>query len=72
MIVLDTPLCYIQHYKVHIKYKGSNPGKKYCPSLHLGVVAIEKGASQVSPWIWSANLTKYEYNHLKTSEEGVF
>ena len=36
-MVLDTSLLNTQHYKVYIK------GKVEFPSLHLGVVAIEKG-----------------------------
>ena len=42
-IVLDTSLFNTQHYKVSIKDKWSNPGKKWYSSLHLSVVANEKG-----------------------------
>ena len=40
----DTSLFNTQHYKVWIKGKWGNPGKGVVPSLHLGVVAIEKEA----------------------------
>ena len=43
-MVLDTFLLNIQHYKVRIKGKVSNPGKGVAHSLHFYVVAIEKGA----------------------------
>ena len=43
-MVLDASLLNIQHYKVRIHGKWSNPGKGVAPSLHLDVVAIEKGA----------------------------
>ena len=43
-MVLDSTLLNTQHYKVQIKGKGINTGKKYHPPLHLGVVAKEKGA----------------------------
>ena len=33
-----------QQYKVLSRVKWSNPGKGVAPSLHLGIVAIEKGA----------------------------
>ena len=41
-MVLDTPLLNTQHYKVRIKGKCSYPGKGVAPSLHFGVVSIEK------------------------------
>ena len=41
-MVLDAALLNIQQYKVMIK--SSNPGNEVAPSLHLGEVAIEKGA----------------------------
>ena len=43
-MVLDASLFNTQNYKVGIKVKWSNPGNGVAPSLHLGVVAIEKGA----------------------------
>ena len=43
-MVLDSSLLNTQNYKVQVKDKWSNPGKRVTPSLHLGVVAIEKGA----------------------------
>ena len=44
-MVLETFLLNTQQYKVHIKGKVEQCwDKEYCPPLHLGVVAIEKGA----------------------------
>ena len=43
-IVLDAALFSIQHYKVRIKSKVEQSRKGVAPPLHLGVVAIEKGA----------------------------
>ena len=43
-MVLAATLLNTQHYKVRIKVKWSNPGKRVAPSPHLGVVAIKKGA----------------------------
>ena len=44
-MVLDTSLLNTQHYKVRIKGKVEKSlEKEYRPPLHLGVVAIEKGA----------------------------
>ena len=43
-MVLDASLFNTQHYKVRIKGRGEILGKDQCPPLHLGVVAIEKGA----------------------------
>ena len=44
-MVLDAILLSTQHYKVRIKGKvEQSQGKELCLSLHLGVVAIEKGA----------------------------
>ena len=44
-MVLDTALLNTQHYKVGIKGKVEQSKEiKKCPSLNLGVVAIEKGA----------------------------
>ena len=41
-IVLDASLLNTQYYKVRIKCKQSNPRKGVAPSLHPGVVAVEK------------------------------
>ena len=55
-MVLDTSLLNTQHYKVRIKgNSGAFLGKELCPPLHLGVVAIEKGAFG-SPLTTVANL----------------
>ena len=43
-MVLDTYLLNTQHYKACIKVSGAILGKELHPPLHLGVVAIEKGA----------------------------
>ena len=43
-MVLDTSLFNTYHYKVRIKGNGLIQGKVKQPLLHLGVVAIEKGA----------------------------
>ena len=43
-MVLDTFLLNAQNYKIWIKSKWSNPGKRVVPSQHLSVVAIEKRA----------------------------
>ena len=55
-MLLDASLLKTQHYKVWIKGKWYNPGKGVAPSLHLGVVAIEKGAFG-SPLITVSQLT---------------
>ena len=43
-MVLDASLLNTQHYKVRIKGKVELSREGVAPSLHLGVVAIEKGA----------------------------
>ena len=44
-MVLDSTLLNTQHYKVMIKGKVEQfRGKKLCPPVHCGVVAIEKEA----------------------------
>ena len=43
-MLLDASLLNTQHYKVRIKGKVGQSGKEVVPSLHRGVVAIEKGA----------------------------
>ena len=51
-MVLDTSLLNTQEYKVRIKGKnGTIQGKELCSPLHLGVVAIKKGA------FWSPSTT---------------
>ena len=48
-MVLDVSLFNTQHYKGRIKSKRSNPVKGVAPypTLHLSVVAIEKGAFEL-------------------------
>ena len=41
-MLLDAALLGTQHYKVRIKGKVEQ-SREWCPPLHLGVVAIEKG-----------------------------
>ena len=43
-MVFDVTLLNTQHHKIRIKLKWENPENEVAPSLHLGVVAIEKGA----------------------------
>ena len=43
-MVLDASLLSTQHYKANIKGKMSQSWEKSCTPLHLGIVAIEKGA----------------------------
>ena len=43
-MVLDAALINTQHYKVRIKGKVEQSREGVAPSLHLSVVAIEKGA----------------------------
>ena len=43
-MVLDASLLSTQHYKVRIKGKVEQSRKGVAPPLHIGVVAIEKGA----------------------------
>ena len=57
-MVLDTALPNTQQYKVRIKVK---VGKGVAPVLHLGVVAIEKGAF----WSPSTTVTKFTYYSLR-------
>ena len=56
-MVLDAAFLNTHHYKVRVKSKWSNPREwSSAPPLHLGVVAIEKGASG-SPSTKVANFT---------------
>ena len=43
-MVLDVSLLNTQHYKVRINCKVEQSRKGVTPPLHIGVVAIEKGA----------------------------
>ena len=54
---------YTQQYKVHIKGKVEQSREKSSPALHLGVVAIEKGAFR-SPSTKVANFTYYLYIYI--------
>ena len=56
IMVLDASLLNTQHYKVRIKGKVGQSREEVAPSLHLGVVAIEKGAFG-SPSTMVANFT---------------
>ena len=56
--VLDASLLNSQHYKVRIKESGAIQGKELRPSLHLNVVAIEKGVFE-SPSITVGQLLTY-------------
>ncbi len=58
-MVLDASLLNAQHYKGRIKGKVEK-GKELRPPLHLGVVAIEKGAFG-SPSTMVANFTFYRF-----------
>ena len=63
---LDTTLLNTQHYKVWFKGKVEQSREwSSAPPLHLGVVAIEKGAFG-SPSTMVANFT---YNHLIMSRK---
>ena len=55
-MVLDASLLNTQHYKVRIKGKAEQSWEGVAPRLHLGVVAIEKGAFG-SPSTMVANFT---------------
>ena len=57
-MVLDASLLNTQHYKVRIKGSGTIQGKELRPLLHLGVVAIGKGAFG-SPLTMVANFTYF-------------
>ena len=52
-MIIDAYMLNIQHYKVGIKWKSSNPGKGVAYSF--GVVGMEKKPSG-QPWLLSANL----------------
>ena len=60
-MVLDAALHNTQHYKVRIKGKVEQSREGVAIPLHLGVVAIEKGAFG-SPSTLVANFTLLIYN----------
>ena len=65
-MVLDTTLLNTQHYKVRFKGKVEQSWEwSSALTLHLGVVAIEKGAFG-SPSTMVANLLTYEENDIET------
>ena len=65
---LDTSLLNTQHYKVRFKGKVEQSWEwSSAPPLHLGVVAIEKGAF-VSPSTMVANFTLLTYLNNKCSK----
>ena len=57
-MVLNATLLNTQDYKVRIKSKVEQPRERKCPPIHLGVVAIEKGAFGLSS-TQVANFTIY-------------
>ena len=61
-MVLDASLLNTQHYKVRIKGKVEQSREGVAPSLHLGVVAIEKEAFGL-PSTMVANFTFYLIQH---------
>ena len=65
-MVLDASQLNTQHH-VRIKGKWSNPGKEQHPSLHVSIVAIEKGTFK-SPSTTVANYI-YIYIHIYTYRE---
>ena len=62
---LDTTLLNTQHYKVRFKGKVEQSREWSSAPLHLGVVAIEKGAFG-SPSTMVANFTYLLYTHKKS------
>ena len=68
-MVLDSSLLNTQHYKVRIKGKVEQCRERSSAPLHLGVVAIEKGAFG-SPSTMVTNFTYYESKVLQYS--GMF
>ena len=61
-MVLDASLLNTQHYKVRIKGKVEQSREAVAPPLHIGVVAIEKGAFGL-PSTMVANFFMYIYIH---------
>ena len=63
-MIIDTALLKTQHYKVRIKGKVEQSiDRSSAPTLHLGVVAIEKG----HPWLLSPILLTYIYLYMSSS-----
>ena len=62
-MVLDASLLNTQHYKVWIKGKVEQSREGVAPSLHIGVVAIEKGAFGL-PSTMVANFTYFYKSKL--------
>ena len=60
-MVLDTSLLNTQQYMVHIKRAILE--KEYQPPIHLGVVAIEKGAF----WLPSTTVVNFTYIYIVVS-----
>ena len=59
-MVVDTSLLNTQQYQVRIKGKVEQSRERDSPSLHLGVVAIEKGAF----WSPSTLVANFTYLHV--------
>ena len=65
-MVLDTSLLNTQQYKVHIKGKVvQSRERSSAPPLHLGVVAIEKGAF----WLPSTAVANFTFNLLTLKDK---
>ena len=69
-MVLDATLLNTQHYKIRIKGKVEQYRERRCAPLHLGVVAIEKGAFG-SPSTTVANFTFSEYYSHRVSHTHI-
>ena len=68
-MLLDAALLNTHHYKVRIKGKVKQPEEWFSAPLHLGVVAIEKGANG-SPSTWVTNLVIGLMNRLFVNDPG--
>ena len=66
-MVIDTYLLNTQEYKVRIKGKVEQSRERRSASLHLGVVAIEKGAFE-SPSTMVANFTYFYIKEKKKKQ----
>ena len=65
-MVIASSLLNTQHSKDQIEGKWSNPGNGVAPSLHLGVVAIEKGTFALpSTKVTNFTFIYAEFNCLK-------
>ena len=63
-MLLDTFLLNTQHYEVRIKGKVEQSRERSSTLLHLGVVAIEKGAFRSpSTTVTIYTFTYFDYNH---------